>query len=90
MPAHPDSKQLSKADPQKWPLQIQQTAFGWTITCYRPDGHAKHVATAENEMQALRSALNMAKTYHLEKRVLLSSDEGIVQKDLEKLLKKPG
>jgi hypothetical protein len=88
MPAHPYSKQFSKADPKQWPLQIQQTVFGWAITCYSPDGHAKHIATAENEMQALRSAWKMATSYRLEKRVLLSSDEGVVEKDLEKLLKK--
>ena len=80
-------KLLTKADPTKWPLQIQQIPSGWTITCYNKDGHARHIASAENEMQALRTALSMAKAYHLERRVLLTSDDGVVEKDLSKLIK---
>ena len=86
--AHLNSKQLSKADPVKWPIQILQTASGWTVTCYHPDGHARHVATAENEMQALRTAWNMAQAYHHSSKVLLASDEGVAEKDLNKLIRR--
>lgn len=77
----------SKADPIKWPLQIQQTPFGWTITCYNSDGHARHIASAENEMQALRTAWSMCKSYHLSSRVLLINEDIVIEKDLERMLK---
>ena len=78
-------KKLVKADPIRWPLQIQQVAGGWVVSCYNKDGHARHVANAENEMQAMRTAMNMARAYHLEHKVLLTSNEGVVEKDLDKL-----
>jgi phosphoketolase len=81
-------KSYTKADPIKWPIQIQQTPYGWTVTCFNSDGHARHIASAENEMQALRSALNMAKAYHYPKRALLSSEAGSVEKDLDRLVKR--
>ena len=81
------SRFLGKADPIKWPLQIQQMGSGWTVACYNKDGHARHLASAENEMQALRTALNMARAYQLDKRVLVTSYEGVVEKSLDKILK---
>ena len=84
------SSTYTKADPLKWPIQIQQTPFGWSITCYNPDGHARHIASAENEMQALRTALNMSRAYHTSKKVLLTSADGAVEKDLDRLIKRNG
>ncbi len=88
MNAQASGKRLYKADPVKWPLQIQQLTAGWNVVCYNKDGHARHIASADNEMQALRTAMNMAKAYQLPKRVLVSGYEGVVEKDLEKLIKR--
>lgn len=78
-------RQLNKADPVRWPLQIQQVAGGWIVSCYNKDGHARHIASAESEMQAMRTALNMARVYHLDHKVLVSTDDDVVVKDLDKL-----
>ncbi|MGM0594382.1 MAG: hypothetical protein ACQETD_07595 [Pseudomonadota bacterium] len=79
--------QLADADPARWPIQIRQTHYGWTVTCYNSDGHARHILTADSEMEAYRAAYNMAKIYHIETPVLVNSFKGELRIDLNRLLK---
>ena len=78
---------LAYADPVKWPIQIRQSNYGWTVTCYNNDGHARHILTVNTEMEAYREAYSIAKTYRVGKPVLVTTDKGVRTVDLEKLLK---
>jgi len=78
---------LADADPASWPIQIRQTHYGWTVTCYNPDGHAKHILTANSEMEAYRAAYNLANIYRVETPILVNSFKGELKVDLNKLLK---
>jgi hypothetical protein len=85
--AHHDPARLADADPARWPIQIRQTPYGWTVTCYSADGHIRHVTTSPSEMQAYRAAYNMAHSYHVETQILVNTDKGELRIDLDKLLK---
>lgn len=78
---------LADADPVRWPIQIRQAGFGWTVTCYNPDGHAKHILTANSEMEAYRAAYNLANIYRVENQILVNTLKGERRVDLSKLLK---
>lgn len=78
---------LADADPARWPIQVRQAHYGWTVTCYNPDGHARHVLTADSEMEAYRAAYNMAKIYHVENQILVNTFKGELRVDLNRLLK---
>jgi hypothetical protein len=47
------------------PLEIRQHPYGWTVTCLDDTGRIRHVATADNEIQAYRSARKLASIYRL-------------------------
>lgn len=78
---------LAEADPVRWPIQISQTNYGWTVTCYNKDGHVRHVLTANSEMEAYRAASSMAKIYRVDAQVLVNSFKGRLTVDLDRLLK---
>jgi hypothetical protein len=78
---------LALADPGQWPIQIRQSNYGWTVTCYNRDGHVKHVLTVHSEMEAYREAYNLAKSYQVANPVLINTYKGNRKVDLDKLLK---
>jgi hypothetical protein len=78
---------LAFADPVRWPLQIRLTNYGWTVTVYNQDGHARHLLTASTEMEAYREAYSLAKIYHVENPVLVTTFKGERKVDLDKMLK---
>lgn len=85
--ANPNPARLADADPSRWPIQIRQAPYGWTVTCYNSDGHIRHVTTAPSEMQAYRAAFNMAHSYNVDTQILVNSHKGELKVNLDKLLK---
>jgi len=83
----PDPAKLADADPSRWPIQIRQMPYGWTVTCYNSDGHIRHVTTSPSEMQAYRTAYNLAHRYQVEAQILVNTRKGEQKVDLNKLLK---
>lgn len=83
----PNPAQLADADPSRWPIQIRQTPYGWTVTCYNSDGHIRHVTTAPSEMQAYRTAYNLAHSYKVNSQILVNTHKGELKINLDKLLK---
>ena len=84
----PPSKKPNLSDPSttRWPLQVHQYSYGWTITYFGPDGHVRHVATAGSEMEAYRLADRLAHIYHIRDTVLIHSNKGTFVRDLDKLM----
>ncbi|MGE0080346.1 MAG: hypothetical protein AB7U81_03510 [Thiohalomonadaceae bacterium] len=58
------------------PLEIRQHPYGWTVTCLDESGHIRHVATADNEIQAYRAARKLAGIYRLQGRARVSTPRG--------------
>lgn len=54
------------------PIEVRQYDYGWTITCFGPDGRVRHVATADSRGQALEAAHRMIDAYHLQPTVLIA------------------
>lgn len=77
---------LAIADPVRWPLQIRQTNYGWTVTVYNTDGHARHLLTADSEIEAYREAYNLAKIYRVGNPVLVTTVKGKRKVDLDQML----
>lgn len=78
---------LAYADPVRWPLQIRQSHYGWTVTVYNQDGHARHILTVDSEMEAYREARNLSKIYRVSVPAYAITFKGEMKVDLERLLR---
>ena len=53
------------------PLHIEQYDFGWEVTFYGPDRHIKYVAEADSEIQAYRTAHQVAQMFNYQGEVYI-------------------
>jgi hypothetical protein len=79
-------KQSDGTSGARIPLEIHETGDGWTVTCYRSDGHVRHVAYADTEIEAYRIAHSLVHLYNLTGTVLISSSKGEAIRDIERLM----
>lgn len=71
----------------RFPIEVRQYDYGWTVTCFAPDGRVRHVTTADSEIQALRAAHRMVHAYRLSGDILVAlSDRRPFRIDVERLM----
>lgn len=70
----------------RWPVQLERHADGWTVSYHGSDGHVKHVAHAETDIQAYRSAYQLIQLYRARSEVLVRSRGGERTFDIERLM----
>lgn len=67
-------------------IEVCQYDYGWTIGYHGPDGHVRHTLTAQAEIEAMRSAARLAKTYHVSNQVIVRSFNGEFLLDVDHLM----
>ena len=76
--------------PPGTPLEIRESGDGWTVTCYRTDGHVRHVAHADTEIGAYRIAHSFIHLYGLTGTARISTSRGVASRNIERLMHRQG